>query len=907
MSPLRRLWNLLRRSRLDDDLRQELETHLALIEEEELRGGFSAKQAQQQARIRFGSPLSYRERALDAVTVRWIADAWKDARFAVRQLRKARAFTAVAVISLALGIGANAAIFTLIDAVLLKSLPVRDPGGLFLLGNAQGRGVAVGQIGRSFVLYSYDLYEHLRDAEVFDGLCAFQSANDRVSVHHGGSIAAQPAIARLVSGNYFQLLGVNAAVGRTIVPSDDAASVHPVAVVSFSYWTGTLNQDPAAVGATVDLNGVAVAIVGVAPPEFYGETIEPDPPSFWLPISAARELKRGGNLIDEPGRHWLYLMGRLRPDVTVARAEARLTLTLQNWLLARQGSTTSAERRAAIANSRVELTSAARGVPHMQRSYTHALRLLLGISMAVLLIACANIAGLLLARGMARRPERAVRLALGATRGRLMRQSLTESLTLALAGGALSLLVAAAAARLLVAMVFRGADYVPIQTMPGASVLAFTFTLSCGAALASGLVPAIDMHAGIAPGMRGARFRLGKALIIGEAAVSLMVLAGAGSLAHSLANLNGQQFGFERTRLLVVSVDTRLGQYGYSRLGPLYQQLLSRLNSLPGVKSASLSYYSPFNGCCWAFTVAVPGYRPRTDDEMSVVLNRVSPRYFETLGTKVLRGRAFDEHDTATSRRVVVVTDAFVQRYFRNGDPIGRSFNLDSEGPDVPLEIVGVVEDAKYDEPREGLRPMAFLPLLQMKPGESEATSEYQSNFISAIEVRPAGDPAEIARPVRHVLAEIDPGLPVLRVETVSERIGEALSQEKIVATLAAIFALLALLLTSVGLYGLMTYLVQRRTSEIGIRMALGARRGAVIGMVIREALEQATAGIIVGIPIAMAGVRLIASQLYGVSPTNPHYAGAAALVLMACLAVAGYLPAQRASQIDAIRALRQE
>src|SRR2546423_1794005 len=398
MSALGRLWNVVRRSRMDDDLREELATHVALIEEEERRAGLTAEQAQQKARARFGNPLAYRERALDAVIATWLEDAWNDVRFAVRQLRRAPGFTAVAVISLALGIGAHAAIFTLIDGVLLNSLPVRDPGGLVLLGNAHGSGVAVGQTGRPFVLYSYHLYKQLlQDADAFDGLCAFQSSEDRAAVRRDRSTAARPAGVRLVSGNYFQVLGVNAAIGRTIVPSDDAADAQPVAVVSFRYWKDALNGDPAAIGGTIDLNGAPVAIIGVAPAAFYGETIQPEPPSFWLPISAARQLKRDANLIDEPDRHWLYLMGRLKPGTTAAQAEGRLTRTLQNWLLGRAGSAISSDRRAAISNSRVELTPARGGVPHLQRSYSPTLRLLLAISTAVLLIACANIAGLLLA------------------------------------------------------------------------------------------------------------------------------------------------------------------------------------------------------------------------------------------------------------------------------------------------------------------------------------------------------------------------------------------------------------------------------------------------------------------------------------------------------------------------------
>jgi len=336
-SPLRRLWNVVRRSRLDDDLRDEFETHLALIEDEERARGVDARQARDNARVRFGNPFAYREQSLDGVVARWLDDAWKDARFALTHLRRAPGFTVVAVLSLALGLGANAAIFTLIDAVLLKSLPVRDPAALVLVGHARARGVGTAQRG-SIDVVSYDLYTHLRDTDVFDRVCAVQSSEDRVAVRLGDARTAEPATARFVSGNYFHVLGADAALGRTLTPTDDAPASRPAAVVSFRYWKNTLNQNPAAIGSTIDINGVPVTIVGVAPAEFYGETIEPDPPGFWLPIAASRTLNRQRNLIDNPDEHWLYLIGRLKPDTATGQAQARLTLALQNWLRGRAGS-----------------------------------------------------------------------------------------------------------------------------------------------------------------------------------------------------------------------------------------------------------------------------------------------------------------------------------------------------------------------------------------------------------------------------------------------------------------------------------------------------------------------------------------------------------------------------------------
>lgn len=693
--------------------------------------------------------------------------------------------------------------------MLLKSLPVRDPGGLVLLGEARGSGVGRG-LGGSFFAFSHELYKHLQDANVFDGLGAFQSKPDaHVSVRRAGWSAVQPAGAKLVSGNYFEVLGVNAAVGRTIVTSDDSASAPPVAVVSFRYWKERLNGNPSVIGSAVDLNGVSVAIVGVAPPGFYGEELQPDPPSFWLPISADRQLDPQRSVIDEPDAHWLYLMGRLRPDVSAAQGQVRLTAALQNWLLTREGSTISDERRRAISESHVELTPGVSGVTHMQRSYSQTLRLLLGISTAVLLITCANVGNLLLARGTARRAETSVRLALGASRGRLIRQSLTESLTLALSGGALGLVVASAGTKLLLALFFHSTDYVPIQTSPDVRVLAFTFALSCAAAIVFWLAPAIRMSSEIAPAIKGTSpgvkgsvlsrqgFGLGSTLIIGEVALSLVVLVGAASFTRSLANLTGQQFGFDREHVLVIDVDPGLARYDYSRLGPLYQEMYSRLNSLPGVKSAAFSYYSPFNRCCWSFSISVQGYTPKPEENTVTLLNRVSPRYFETLGTKVLLGRTFDEHDTPASPRVAVVNEAFVRRYSPNDNPIGRRFGIGSdEGTAGDLEIVGVIENSKYRGPREESSPMAFLPLLQVRAGGS-------------------------------------------------------------------------------------------------------ASHG--------EVLLQGIAGILIGVPAAVAVTQLVASQLYDVSPTDPKSSAIAALMLMLCITVAGYVPARRASRVDPMVALRHE
>jgi predicted permease len=692
-----------------------------------------------------------------------------------------------------------------------------------------------------------------------------------------------------------------------------------VAVVSFRYWQDALGGEPSAIGSSVELNGIPVSIVGVAPPEFFGDTLQPEPPSFWIPIAADRQLNPERSVVDAPDQHWLYLLGRLSPGVSRTQAEAQLTASLRSWLVTREGSTISEERQRGIARSYVELTPGGSGITRMSSAYSTTLRLLLGLSLAVLLIACANIANLLLARTDARRAESALRLALGASRARLLSLVFTESLILALAGGALALFVATAGSRLLLVLTFGSADHIPISTWPDIRVLAFTFALACVAGALFGLLPAVRTSADIASSIRGSARGIkgptrsrrllnpGTALVVAEVAVSLVLLAGAGSFSRSLANLTSQPFGFTRDRVLVVDIDPGLSGYDYQRLGPLYDQLASRLNALPGVTSASLSRYSPFNGCCWSFSIAVAGYTPRENESTSTLLNRVSPRYFDTLGTRVLRGRVFDAHDSPASPRVAVVNEAFAQRYFRAGDPIGGRYGIDSDDNSTPLdiEIVGVVENTKYDDPRDEPRPMAFLPLLQV--GASGPPASDDSIFVHAIQLRTVGRPGELTPQVRETLAAIDPTLVVLDASPLSLHVDRVVNQERVIADLATFFGGVALVLACVGLYGLMAYTVQKRTGEIGVRMALGARRSTVVGIVVKEALLEGIGGITLGIPIALAASQLVARQLYGVNPADPVNLAAAATVLLFATMAAGLLPARRAARIDPIRVLRHE
>lgn len=913
-------WFWSRKDNRNEDLERELRSDLELEAAELEESGLSAEDARYAARRAFGNPTLIKEDVRRAWSGIWLEDLIKDVRHTLRDIRKSPAFAVTAIATLALGIGANTAIFTVINAVLMKSLPVRNPQELVVLGpaKASGNGSGIPRDG-SFSLYSFDLYQHLQSTHVFAGLCAVQSTSQtQVSVRRRGWSQSELGQAKLVSGNYFDVLGVNAARGRAITVADDSSSASPVAVISYRYWKGRLGGDPSVIGSNIYVGRTPFTIVGIAPPDFYGEMLRPDPPELWLPLSADRQLNGSRALIDQPDEHWLYLIGRLAPGISISQAQARLNAALRNWLFAEAGANVSAEERADILTAHIDLTPGGSGIVHMQRQYSATLRLLLGICIAVLLITCANVANLLLARGVARSTETSVRLALGANRGRLIRQSLAESLTLALAGGALGLLVAESGTGLLIALFFRGTEYVPIQPSPDLRVLAFTLIVSCAAALVFGLLPAVRTTSEIAPavksaspGVKGSRLTArslgtGALLIVAEVALSVIVLAIAGTFARSLMNLSDQKFGFNCDRVLTVNVDTAHAAYDYNRLNTLYREIYSRLNAIPGVKSASFSFYSPFNGCCSAFSISVAGYTPKAEQRMHSMLNRVSPGYFQTLGTKLLLGRTFNERDGAHSQPVAVVNEEFVRQFLPNQNPIGKRFGIGGPPHASDLEIVGVVENAKYDSPREEITPMAFFPLLQDKSSDMPRATD-ESNFINVIEVRSVGSPERIVASVRHVLVDIDPNLPVLQVRTLSEDINLTLNQENVIAVLAAFFGIVALLLSCFGLYGLTAYAVQRRTSEIGIRVALGARRGSVVKMIIREALAKGVAGVLIGIPAAFAAVRLVVNQLYGVSPNDLKYSLAAAFVLLLCLVVAAYAPARRASRVDPLVALRYE
>jgi predicted permease len=842
---------------------------------------------------------------------RWEDDMMQDLRFGVRMLLKTPGFTALAVLSLALGIGANAAIFSLLDAVLLKMLPVKQPEQLVFLESGAP------EFKRSSNI-SYAEFERLRAQEqALSGACFF-SYTTRINASLNGQ--AEVVEGQMVSGGFFSVLGVQALTGRTFTEADDNnASEQAVAVLSHRYWQRRFEANPAVVGQTVVLNSAPFTIIGVAPPEFFG-VIVGNAPDVFLPsvagerILPSRSRLRAGSLP--------FVLARLKPGVPKQQAATALTLMLQQTRLAEAGTELTPEKQQAIRQQALNLLPAGQGFSGLRQQYSQPLRLLLAAVGLVLLIACANVANLLLARAAARSKEIAVRLALGASRFRLMRQLLTESLLLALLGGVTGLLLAAWCSRLLLAVVSSGRNPITsgsqlsLNVPLDSRVLGFTALVSLLAAVVFGLAPAWRaIRLELSPALKdnssslggGARFRWGKALVVTQVALSLTLLIGAGLFVRSLSKLKSVDLGFKRENVLLFSVDPQLIGYQQNQIGRLYQQMLDRLTTVPGVQSVSLTRQGLLSGSGTQGSIKVPGHTPAADEnsftktreknELNVPwFAQVGPRFFETLGMTLLRGRDFGPQDHETSRKVAVINEAFARYYFGNKDPLGQRFDRGANsGGEV--EVVGVVKDAKATSIQEQTPRTFYVPFLQ-DPGAWRETT---------FQVRTVGDPLNVAGTIRSTVQEIAPNLALARVRTLASQVDESLGQERLVALLASLFGVLALLLTCAGLYGVLSYSVSQRTHEIGIRMALGARAGDVLRLVVKQGMGLVLIGVGIGLVVAFALTRLLTNLLFGVKATDPLTFVAVTLLLGVIALLACWLPARRAAKVDPLTALRNE
>ncbi len=843
-----------------------------------------------------------------------------DVRYAFRQLMKSPGFTITAVLTLALGIGANTAIFTLVHAVMLKSLPVTNPAQLYRIGDTDNCCVWGGLQEKGWGLFSYGLYQHIRaNTPQFEEIAAFQANQPEVSVRRAGSSnAAETFHSEFVSGNYFSTFGITPFAGRMLTPQDDTPGSAPVAVMSYRAWQQHYGLDPSVVGAAFMVDGKPFTIAGVAPPGFFGDRLRDDPPDFFIPIAFEPLLNQNSSILHFDTQHWLYLIGRMKPGAQPSQVRPQLTVELQQWLPTIAASLPQSDRDK-ISQQFIKLGPGGSGITSLKNRYQSGLYMLIAASVLVLLIACANLANLLLARGTARRQQTAVQLALGATRGRLIRASLMESVLLACIGGTAGVVLAYLGTRAILLVAFRGATFVPISTSPSLPVLAFAFVLSLFTGIIFGVAPAwISSHSDPAEALRGANRSTRdhsampqKSLVIAQAALSLVLLFMAGLVTESLRYLEHLDLGFDTGGRLMVQIDPLTAGYTEDRLPVLNQQLRDRLRQIPGVRSLSYSMYSPQDGDTWNSDIAIQGRPPESTQDISAGWLRVSPDYFKTIGTSLLRGRVIGEQDTATSQRVAVVDETFAKKFFPGEDAIGRHFGFNQPGHSGDFEIVGVVRDTQYREAtdREKQNPMFFLPYFQAvnyKEPRFQAMQSH-SNYVNMIEIQFAGSQTEIGPQVRRVLADIDPNLSILGMHSFGEQVIRVFNQERLIARLTELFSLLALALASIGLYGVTAYNIARRTSEIGIRMALGADRGDVVKMVLRGAFWQVGFGLIIGVPLVVIAGRLMASKLYGVGAFNPLVFGAAILALGFCALIAGLVPARRAASIEPVKALRIE
>ncbi len=846
-----------------------------------------------------------------------------EVRYALRQFWVARIFTATAVLTLALGIGGTTAIFTLIHAVMMRSLPVGDPSRLYRVGDGTSCCVQGGPQDR-WGMFSYPLFERLKaELPEFEEVTAFQAGGARLSVRRqNGDTTSRPVRSEYVTGNYFSTLGIGAFGGRVFSAADDTPAAEPVVVMSYHLWQGTYGADPSVVGATLFIEGNPFTVAGVTPPGFFGETLRGDPPDLWIPLQKEPLITGDTSILRQPVSAWLRVIGRLRPGATTDGMAPRLTGILHQWMQHDSGYPANwmPDVVQGLPRQVIAVVPAGAGVGIMREQYGRSLQILLGVCGLVLLIACANVANLLLARAVARRGQTAVRLALGASRRQIVTQALVESILLAVAGGIAGLLVAIGTARLLLALAFAGAAFLPIDTRPAPMVLAFAFALAFVTGLVFGAAPAwFATRTDPIDALRGAGRSTGdhssfarKTLLVVQATLSVVLVAGSTMLARSLGNLENQNFGFTIEGRVLVALNRPPSAYTPEKLGPLYRNIEERLNRIPGVQGSGLALYNPLTDN-WGELVLVAGKPlPKPGEQAGASWDRVSTNYLQNLGVTIVRGRHFTAADNETSENVAIVNEAFVRRFFKSDeDPIDRRFGLDLPENVNTYRIVGIVRDAKFagfalDQPA---RPMFYVALAQTVQYENPmmARLESSSHYVRGLLLVTSAPPGVLEPQVKRALAEVDPNLTVTSVRTLQQQVDRVFDQQRAVASLAGMFGVVALLLAAIGLYGVTAYSVAQRTNEIGLRMALGADRGNVIEMVLRGAFRRVVIGLVLGLPLAVGAGYMLSAQLYGVRFWDPLALGVGAVALAACAFVAAVVPAARAAAISPMNALRTE
>ena len=863
----RRLWGTFR-YRDDTGTEEELRFHLEMAELDALRSGQDARDA----RLRVGGVAQAAEEVRDQGTIRWLSDFLRDCRHGIRLLGRSPLFTSAAIVSLALGIGANTAIFSLIDAVILRMMPVHEPERLV-------------QFSR---VLSYPLFRQFgQELRCFTDMFAQSSMGRRDIMFDEEPEAVN---AELVSGNYYSVLGVSAFAGRTFDPEIDRDPT-PVAVISHAYWKRRFGSDPAVIGRSFRWNGRVFTIIGITPPEFHG-TVPGTPPEIALPLSMAGEIKDGPAWLTSDSRFWLSVMGRLRTGYTIERAQAEVAAIYSRVIQAEAEHYRGNEfQRQKILAQRMPLEASGNGFDNLRYRFAEPLRLLMGIVALILLIACANLANLLLGRATTRRREIAVRMAMGAGRGRVLRQLLAEGMLLAMAGGLLGVLLAWWSADALVVTMSNGGERIALNLRPDLRILVFAASISAAACLLFSLAPAIQaaregLQPALAEARSGARWRWGRGLIAAQVAISVLLVIGAGLFGRTLLRLYSIESGFHGEDVILISVKTdRASLQGHALRG----RILESLRSMPGVASASFEM-SPLSHKGWEFASNVEGYTYGPNEDEHVHVSYIAEDYFRTLRTPVILGREFTDRDTATSPKVVVVNEAFARRYFQGQSPLGKWINFKGE-PDR-MEIVGMAKDIRSRSLRGDIPATVYVD-------SAQASRPPTGTYI----IQGAG----IAGIVDLALNRVDGNLRATDVRTLDENLSRSILRERMLGTLSGLFGALSLILVSVGVYGVMAFQVVRRQKEIGIRMALGARPIQVTGMVLSETAVPVGAGVGIGLAGALGITRLAEKMLYGVDPTDPvTFAGASVILILLAL-LAAYVPSRRAARLSPVETLRCE
>jgi macrolide transport system ATP-binding/permease protein len=910
-----RFRSLFQRSAVERELDDELRFHLEQQVEKHVRSGLTREEAVRQARLEFGGLGHVKEECRESRGITFLETTARDIRYAIRQLWRTPVFTLTVLLTLALGIGANAAIFTLVNAVLLKRLPVAEPASLVRLGD--NNDCCVGSGNRQdgdFAMFSTDTYEQLKkNVPEFEELAAMQAGfwGRPIIARRDAQGAARSVEAEFVSGNYFRTFALQPRAGRLLMVADDTQGAPMTAVMSYEAWQRNYAGDASLVGSTFWINTKPVTIVGIAPEGFYGDRMSVAPAEFYLPIESMPVLANAP-YVHDPEQDWLYIVGRVKPGVAIAPLQEKVTALLRQ-ALATDDVFSSEQGKALLARVHVGLTPGGAGIQAMQEWYGSKLRLLLWIAGLVLLIASANVANLLLVRGMGRRAEISMRVALGAMRGRIIRQLLTESILLAGMGGIAGLAVAYAGARMLLMLAFPGAHSMPINAGPSLSVLEFACGLSLLTGVVFGVAPAwIAAQAGPIDAVRSSTRTtamgasvLQRGLVVVQIGLSLVLLVVAGLFLQSLKKLEGTDLKLDARNRYIVHINPQTAGYTQTQLEALYRTMEERLHALPGVMKVGIDSYTPMEDNNNGWGVQVQG-QPFLDVGASVI--RANAEYFDSVGTRVVMGRGIDVRDTPAATTVAVVNQTFVRDLFKPGEnPIGRHFG--SPGPDSTgdFEIVGVVEDTVYTSVRKKDHLMYFVPMMQRPRSTKQPIEKDDMLYLGAIVLQTDRPVSDMERLARTTLASINPNLTVIQFQTFDQQIADQFTEERMISRLSTLFGALALLLAIIGLYGVTAYSVVRRTPEIGIRMALGAARGGVVAMVLRGAMIQAVVGLAIGIPVALLCVRFVKSQLYEITSADFNVMAGSIVTLALAAFVAGIIPARRAASIDPVRALRME